>query len=73
MIPERYFSTIYGLILSGLMSFILSAATVVRLDGITNSFVPEWLVGSVCSWSLAFPSVLMLAPVVRRLVRWLTA
>ena len=69
MIPARFAPLLFALLLSGLMSLALSTA---RLLGLGESFVRSWLLSWPLAWLFAFPSVLLLAPLIRRLVRVLT-
>ncbi|MGR3467650.1 MAG: DUF2798 domain-containing protein [Shimia sp.] len=69
MIPERFAPILFGFILSGLMSFIVSGLSTLRALG----WAPEaWLWNWLASWALAFPVVLIVAPVTRRMVARLT-
>jgi hypothetical protein len=68
MMPARFAPVLFGLVLSGLMSFLVSGIATVRavgfIDGILNVWVWAWLP----SWIFAFPVVLVVAPVARRIV-----
>jgi hypothetical protein len=68
MIPARFAPILFGLILSGLMLCIVSGLPTVRALGIgaqtTAALIGNWAV----SWSVAFPVVLVLAPIIRRIV-----
>lgn len=73
MIPARYAPILFGLILSGLMSCIVSGLSTFRALGPVPGFAPIWLGNWLASWAIAFPTVLVVAPlagrVVARLVR----
>ena len=68
MIPARYQHILFGLILSGLMSFIVSGIATFRslgwIDGVFRLWMANWLP----SWLVAFPTVLLVAPITRRIV-----
>ncbi|WP_210528929.1 DUF2798 domain-containing protein [Rubellimicrobium arenae] len=73
MIPSRFAPILFGLILSGLMSCIVSGIATLRAAGLVPGFPGMWALSWLTSWSVAFPSVLLLAPVTRRIVARLTA
>ncbi len=68
MIPARYQHVLFGLILSGLMSFIVSGISTARTVGLVDGFVVLWMSNWLPSWAVAFPTVLVVAPVARRIV-----
>ena len=72
MIPARFGHILFGLILSGLMSCIVSGIATLRAVGIVHDFVGLWTQSWMFSWAVAFPSVLIIAPFARRLVARLT-
>jgi hypothetical protein len=65
---------VFGLLLSGLMSLIVSGISTAKALGFgvitadSANFVPSWLSAWVASWMVAFPVVLVVAPFVRRTV-----
>ena len=67
MIPARYASVLFGLILSGLMSCMVSGLSTWRAIGI-DGFFGQWMGNWVVSWAIAFPAVLIVAPITRRIV-----
>ncbi len=73
MIPARYAHVLFGFILSGLMSLMVSGVSMALGSGLDAGFVPRWILGAwLPSWALAFPAVLVVAPITRRLVGALT-
>ncbi len=68
MIPQRYEHVVFGLILSGLMSFIVSGISTVLALGFAPDFLMRWIGSWLPSWAVAFPAVLIVAPVARRIV-----
>jgi len=68
MIPARFAPQLFGLILSGLMTFIITAIATWRVTGFSNGFVGEWMGSWITSWIFAFPIVLFVAPMTRKLV-----
>jgi hypothetical protein len=72
MIPQRYAPILFGFILSGLMSAIVSAIATLRTLGPEPGIVAVWAGSWLTSWAIAFPAVLVVAPITRRLVARLT-
>jgi hypothetical protein len=68
MIPPRFAPVVFGLILSGMMSFIVSLVATLRAAGLVDGFFGLWMSAWVPSWLVAFPTVLIVAPTVRRFV-----
>ncbi|WP_226580832.1 DUF2798 domain-containing protein [Acuticoccus sediminis] len=64
----RFAPYLFGLLLSGFMSFIVSGIATVRAAGLVTNLPSIWLEGWLTSWVIAFPVVLLVAPMVRRLV-----
>ena len=69
----KYAPILFGLILSGMMSLIVSAISTGRAVGISETFFTLWPVNWVVSWAIAFPIVLVVGPITRRLVAMLIA
>ena len=68
MITARFAPVVFGLILSGLMSCMVSGiATFRALDG-SGPFFGAWMTSWMFSWAVAFPTVLVVAPFTRRIV-----
>ena len=72
MIPARFAPVLFGLILSGLMSSLVSGIATLRAVGLVQGIGGLWLGNWLSSWAVAFPAVLIVAPVTRRLVARLT-
>ena len=72
MVPARFAPILFGLVLSGLMSLLVSGIATLRAVGLSGDgeagFVAIWLGSWLSSWAVAFPAVLIVAPVARRLV-----
>lgn len=66
--PARFAPYLFGFILSGLMSGVVSAIATLRSAGWTETVVSLWLNAWAMSWLIAFPVVLIVAPMTRRLV-----
>jgi len=66
--PARYAPILFGFILSALMSFLVSGIATFRNAGPVDGFLNIWVSAWLPSWLIAFPVVLIVAPVARRLV-----
>ncbi len=66
--PARFAPVLFGLILSGLMSCIVSYISTVRVLGMVDGLFGAWMTSWSFSWAVAFPAVLLVAPITRRLV-----
>lgn len=66
--PARFAPILFGLVLSGLMSFVVSGISTFRNAGLADGFFGIWVSAWLPSWLIAFPVVLVVAPVARRLV-----
>ena len=70
MIPARFTSVVFGFLLSGLMTLIVTGVTIAQQP---NPTVGKWLAAFATGWLVTFPTVLVVAPIVRRLVARLMA
>lgn len=69
MFPARFAPALFGFILSGLMSLLVSAISTLRAAGASAAFLHLWLGAWLTAWLIAFPVVLVVAPLTRRLVQ----
>lgn len=67
-LPARWAPVLFGLILSGLMSLLVSGIATGRAMGLGPGFTGTWLSSWLSAWAVAFPAVLLVAPMARRLV-----
>ncbi|MBW4706881.1 DUF2798 domain-containing protein [Roseobacter sp. YSTF-M11] len=72
MIPARYAYFVFGFVLSGLMSMMVSGIATYRTVGMIDGFVTLWLGNWLPSWMVAYPTLLVVSPIARRLVAKLT-
>jgi hypothetical protein len=72
MIAPKYAPLLFGLILSGLMSLLVSGISMVRATGLAHGFIGAWTSAWLTAWLFAFPVVLLIAPVARAAVARLT-
>lgn len=69
MIPRKFEPTLFGLVLSGLMSFVVAGISTFRAVGLVETFVGLWIGAWLTAWVVAFPIVLFVAPLARRVVQ----
>ena len=68
MFPQKFAPALFGLILSGLMSLLVSGISTYRAIGFGDSFAGMWVSAWLTAWLVAFPVVLVVAPLTRRAV-----
>lgn len=73
MIPKKFEPVLFGLILSGSMSLLVSGISTLRAAQPGAAFFTLWVTSWLTSWLFAFPSVLIAAPLTRRVVAKLVA
>lgn len=72
-IPVRYSPLVFGALLSAIMVAIVSAVVLAINQGINQGFLWQWARSCVTTWPVAFPTVTIVAPWVRRVVGRITA
>ena len=65
-LPKRYNTIVMPLILSLLMTSVVSAISIVRAQGLTAPTLAMWPSAWALSWAIAFPVLLLMLPVVKR-------
>ncbi len=68
MIPPRFAPILFGFLLSGLMSLVVSGISVLRA-GPPLGFLGVWAGAWLTAWLFAFPLVLVAAPLAQRVVQ----
>lgn len=68
MIPARFAPALFGFLLSAMMSLIVSGISTLRTAGLVDDFTRLWIGAWLPSWLVAFPIVLVIAPLARRTV-----
>jgi hypothetical protein len=71
-LPARYAPVLFGLLLSGLMSFVVSGIATLKALGPMPEMPGAWMASWAIAWVIAFPTVLVVAPLVRRIVSAVT-
>ncbi len=66
--PPRFAPILFGFVLSALMSFVVSGIATFRNAGPVDGFLGIWVSAWLPSWLIAFPIVLVAAPIARRFV-----
>jgi hypothetical protein len=72
-LPARYAAVVMPLILSLLMTFVVSGIATLKALGPTAEFLQTWPGSWALSWLVAFPTLLFVLPIVRRLVALIVA
>jgi hypothetical protein len=72
-IPARYSNLLFGAMLSIIMVTIISGTVVLINQGYDADFFRRWFRGFITAWPVAFPTVLFVAPFVRKVVAKITA
>ena len=72
-IPNRFAPLVFGALLSAIMVGVVSAVVLAINQGIQQGFLWQWLRSCLTTWPVAFPTVTLVAPWVRRTVGRLTA
>ncbi len=71
--PARYAPILFGALLSAIMVAIVSAFVLASSQGLHAGFPAQWVLSCMTTWPVAFPTVLLVAPWVRRVVGRVTA
>ncbi|MFG1418857.1 DUF2798 domain-containing protein [Xanthobacter sp. V0B-10] len=67
-LPARYAGFVMPLVLSVLMTLVVSAVATAHGFGLTADFLAVWPGAWGLSWLVAFPTLLLVLPLVRRIV-----
>ncbi len=70
--PARFAPLLFGFLLSGTMSLLVSGISTLKALGPVPGFLGEWLAAWGLAWPIAFATVLVVAPLVRRIVAAIT-
>lgn len=72
-IPARYAPILFGALLSLIMTGVVSAFVLLVTQGLHPGFATQWLKSCAMTWPVAFPTVTLVAPMVRKVVALATA
>ena len=68
MIPAKYGQVTFIFFVSICMSCVVSGVSVLTTAGFVDAIFALWMTAWLKSWVIAFPSLLIIAPLVRRCV-----
>jgi hypothetical protein len=71
-VPQKYSPILFAFIMSILMALLMTAVVTLRLTGLGPGFLLRWFHAFTTAWPIAFPAVLLIAPVARKLAGRLT-
>jgi len=72
-IPVRFAPVLFGALLSSIMVGLVSAFVIAITQGLHAGFPAQWIRSCLTTWPVAFPTVMLIAPWVRRVVGKVTA
>lgn len=72
-IPARFSPLLFSALLSAVMVAIVSGFVLVTTQGLHDGIGAQWLRSCLRTWPIAFPTVFVVAPLVRRAVGRVTA
>ncbi|HSI24079.1 MAG TPA: DUF2798 domain-containing protein [Methylotenera sp.] len=67
-IPKKYEGILFAFVMSLLMALLMSAVLTLVFTGLDKQFVVRWMNGFVHAWPIAFPSIFIIAPLVKKIV-----
>ncbi len=71
-IPQKYTGLLFAFVMSLLMAFLMSGVLTAVFVGVDGQFIAHWMNGFIHAWPIAFPAILVVAPLVRKIVASLT-
>jgi len=71
-LPPKSAPVVFGLLVSGLMTLIVTGIATLNALGLSESFLDKWISAWVASWVVAFPIILFVAPMAKHLVDKMT-
>jgi len=72
-IPAGLAPLVFGALLSAIMVAVVSGFVLATTRGVHAGFAADWLRSCLTTWPVAFPTVTLVAPWVRRIVAGVTA
>ena len=73
MIPKRFASLVFAVLLTGLMTLVISGVATAINMGFPADFLARWARAWLPNWAIACPLLLLVRPFVQRLTERLTA
>lgn len=69
-VPKRFEQAAFGLLLTCFMTFVVAGISTLLAVGISApGFLTLWFAAWMSSWAVAFPVILFVAPLVRRILK----
>ena len=68
MLPARFAPALFGFIVSGFMSLIVTCVATIKAVGMTEGTFGKWMGAWSLCWPIAFTVILIIGPFVRRFV-----
>ena len=72
-LPSHFQPYVHGLLLTGFMTFVVSGMATWNAIGFAPVFLTKWMGSWVFTWAVAFPTILFVGPLVRRLTAAIVA
>ena len=72
MIPAKFAPLLFSFFLSIIMSCVVSGVATLNAAGLSDDFAALWAAAWYKSWIVAFPTILVVAPLTRRFVARIT-
>jgi hypothetical protein len=72
-VPAKFAPILFSALLSAIMVCIVSAFVLTISQGIDAQFPTQWVRSCLTTWPVAFPTVAIVAPLVRKFVSRVTA
>ena len=72
MFPKRFSNILFSLILSIFMTFMVSGVSSYTAIGINERFFEFWMTSWFRGWIIAFPAIIFIAPLTKKIVNLLT-
>ncbi len=69
MIARKFEPLLFAFLLSGLMSLLVAGISTLRAAGLGPDFLWLWAGSWLTAWLFAFPAVMLVSPLARRIVR----
>ena len=67
-INPKYTDLLFAFFMSVLMALLMSGVLTAIHLGFTQNFISMWLHAFILAWPITFPSIVLLAPIVRKIV-----